>query len=73
MNDIPKPEIIEQIRKDHPKDSRVRLIKMVDPRPIPPNTEGSVIAVDGIGQIHIKWDNGSTLALVPSIDTYVQI
>ena len=31
---------------------------------------GTVKTVDDIGQIHVKWDNGSTLALDPKKDEF---
>ena len=31
---------------------------------------GTVQFVDDWGQIHVKWDNGSTLALNPKTDSY---
>lgn len=36
---------------------------MDDPHPVPSGTVGTVTCVDSIGQIHVDWDNGSTLAL----------
>ncbi|AMM45108.1 hypothetical protein SP15_300 [Bacillus phage SP-15] len=39
-----------------------------DPKPVPPGTRGVVQFVDDIGQIHVKWDNSSTLALIPGVD-----
>ncbi len=32
--------------------------------------EGVVKSVDGIGQIHVKWDNGSSLALNSQVDEF---
>ncbi len=50
---------------------RIKLISMNnDPHPVPSNTEGTIRHVDGIGQIHVNWDNGGTLAVVPEIDEY---
>ena len=50
---------------------RVRLIKMEDPySPVESGTEGTIRLVDDIGQLHIDWDNGRTLAIVPEIDKY---
>ena len=37
---------------------------------MPEGTEGTVDMVDDIGQIHMKWDNGRTLALVPGEDSF---
>ena len=52
------------------KGKLVRLNKMDDEYAVPANTIGVIDFVDGIGQIHIKWENGSSLALVPEIDDY---
>lgn len=50
---------------------RVRLIQMgPDPNPVPNKTEGTIRRIDGIGQIHVDWDNGRTLALDPNIDEF---
>ena len=44
---------------------------MNDPyAPVPPGTRGTVDFVDDAGQIHMKWDNGRTLAIVPSEDDF---
>jgi hypothetical protein len=50
---------------------RVRLIRMEDDQPVEPGTEGVIQLVDGIGQLHVKWDNGRTLALIPEVDEFV--
>lgn len=52
------------------KDKRVTCIHMNDAQGVPPNTEGTIQYTDDLGQIHVKWDNGSTLALVPDEDRY---
>lgn len=53
---------------------RIRLLHMEDPyHPVPDGTEGNVEFVDDAGQIHMKWDNGRTLALIPGIDEFVKI
>lgn len=49
---------------------RIRIIHMDDKDPVPSNTEGTIDHTDDIGQIHVKWDNGRTLAVVPETDTY---
>ena len=45
------------------KGTRVRCIFMDDPYPVPKGTLGTVEFVDDEGQIHVRWDNGSGLAL----------
>lgn len=49
---------------------RVRLIYMDDYRAVPPGTEGTVAGVDDIGNILVIWDTGSTLHLIPGVDTF---
>jgi hypothetical protein len=34
----------------------------------PKGTKGKVIHVDDIGSIHIAWETGSTLGVVPGVD-----
>ena len=61
----------ERIQKQYPEGTRILLNDMNDPyAPIPSGTRGTVDFVDDIGQIHMKWDNGRTLAIVPSEDDF---
>ena len=51
-----------QFLKDlYPAGIRVKLVEMNDIQAPPIGTLGTVMYVDDIGTIHIKWDNGSTL------------
>ncbi len=51
---------------------RIRLTEdMDDPQPIRKNEEGTIKFTDGIGQIHVKWDNGRSLAVIPNVDKFV--
>ena len=52
------------------KGRRIVCVEMNDPYPVPSGTEGTVTLVDSIGTIHVIWDNGSTLGLVPNEDKY---
>lgn len=62
---------VAYIKKQYPAGTRIKLISMDDPwHPVEPGTEGTVQLVDDIGQIHMKWDNGRTLALVPGQDEF---
>jgi hypothetical protein len=50
---------------------RIVCVEMTDPLyPIPSGTKGTVRLVDGIGQIHVNWDNGRTLPIIPEMDRY---
>lgn len=43
---------------------------MEDVDPIPPDTKGTVIGVNPVG-LDMKWDNGSSLSLIPGEDKYI--
>lgn len=49
---------------------RVECICMDDPQAIPAGTRGTVYHIDGMGTIHVRWDNGSGLGLIPGVDQY---
>lgn len=67
-------EYIEFIKKNYPKGTRIRLDHMEDPfAPVPAGTEGVVDSVDDAGQIHMHWDNGRTLPLIPCEDKFTVI
>lgn len=71
MNGFPKRAQIELTRQRYPPGTRVELVQMNDdPNPVPPGTQGTVVDVDGIGQLVMKWDNGRTLSLVPGVDLF---
>ena len=61
MNRFPSRDTVERIRKDFPPGTRVELLKMDDPQAPPIGSLGTVIAVDDIGSILVKWDCGSSL------------
>ena len=59
-------EDLEKLRTEYPVGTRVKLIKMDDPynMSLQPGETGTVLFVDDIGTIHVKWDSGSTLGIV---------
>lgn len=75
MNDWEKATRKAKMYKEmYPAGTRIELISMEDPyMPVEPGTKGTVVCVDDMGQIHMKWDNGRTLALVPSEDNFKKI
>lgn len=50
--------------------TRVRLISMDDRQAPPRGTEGTVQFVDDAGIIHVQWDTGSSLGLIPGADEW---
>lgn len=70
MFDINK---IKRLKDQYPKGTRVKLDYMDDPQAPPSGTRGVVEHVDDIGQIHVKWENGSGLALNDDVDSFHKI
>lgn len=63
-------EEVEKIQKLFPVGTRVRLIQMDDSQAVPSGTLGTVDHIDDDGQLHMKWDNGRTLALIYGVDQF---
>lgn len=55
-----KPNI-EELRRRYPVGARVELFRMDDSQAPPIGTKGTVVGVDDIGSIMVRWDNGSSL------------
>lgn len=70
MSKAPTPREAAEIRLQYPPDTRIKLELMVDAYAVPPGTRGTVDHVDDMGSVHIKWDNGRTLAAIPGVDSF---
>lgn len=63
--------LAERHREAYPPGTRLELIDMNDPyAPVPSGTRGTVDFIDDMAQIHMKWDNGRTLALNSDEDSF---
>ena len=58
------------ISKERMAGMRVKLIYMEDPQAPAPGTEGTVQFIDDMGTIHVAWDTGCSLGLVPGVDEW---
>ena len=65
---LPDRETLEKLKARYPAGTRVRLIAMEDPQSPPPGTIGTVITVDGMGDLIMAWDNGRGLNVCPEVD-----
>ena len=61
---------VETLRRIYPTGTRLKLIHMEDSQSVPTGTKGTVDYVDDGGNVHMKWDNGRTLAIVPQVDKF---
>ena len=60
-----------KIKEQYPPGTRVLLNQMNDPyHPVESGTRGTVMHVDDQANMHMKWDNGRTLALDPELDSF---
>ncbi|MDE5754781.1 MAG: DUF4314 domain-containing protein [Oscillospiraceae bacterium] len=67
---FPNDEELEKLRAKYPKGTKIRLIHMNDPQPIPSGTIGEVALIDDAGNIHLNWQNGRSLALIEGVDDF---
>ena len=61
---FPSKKIVDEIKKQFPRGSRVELVHMDDMQAPPIGTRGTVRGVDDTGSILVSWDNGSGLNVV---------
>ena len=71
---FPNERQLKALLERFPAGTRIRLNHMDDPyAPVPPGTTGSVAYVDDAGNVHMKWDNGRSLSLIPDEDDFTII
>ena len=70
---LPDRDSVNRIREQYPPGTRIRLNHMEDPQGVPAGTEGTVLAVDGIGQLIMEWDNGRSLSVIPGVDSFSKL
>ena len=66
---MPEKEV-NKLKQEYPKGTRILLEHMEDKWAVPSGTRGSVLHIDDGGNIHMKWDNGRTLSIVPEADRF---
>ena len=65
-------EKIEYIKMRFPRGTKITLIYMEGEPQMPKGLTGTVEYVDDIGQVHVHWANGSSLALNLDVDKFVK-
>lgn len=62
---------VEKTREQYPVGSRIELLAMGDdPKMIPNGTRGIIKHVDDMATVHVIWDNGRHLGVIPGIDQF---
>ena len=67
---FPSREQIAALRERYPHGTKVELLSMDDPQAPPTGTMGEVMGVDDAGQILVRWETGSSLSLIPGVDSF---
>ena len=67
---FPSREQIAALRERYPRGTRVELLGMDDPQAPPAGTMGEVMGVDDAGQLLVRWETGSSLSLIPGVDSF---
>ena len=49
---------------------RIRMLSMEDEFPVDEGMEGTIYNIDDLGTLHVKWDDGRNLGIIPGIDEY---
>lgn len=70
---FPSKERLAELRNEYPVGCRIELISMDDPQAPPKGTRGTVRGVDDIGNLLVRWDNGSGLNAVLGVDVVRKI
>ena len=71
---FPNEHELKNLRERYPAGTRIRLIHMDDPyAPVESGMTGSVAYIDDAGSLHMKWDNGRSLALILGEDKFTII
>ena len=67
---FPSKEQIAALRRQYQHGTKVELLAMDDPQAPPTGTMGEVIGVDDAGQLLVRWETGSSLSLIPGVDSF---
>lgn len=61
----------ERLQSEYPDGTRVMSLCMgEDMHRIPDGTKGTIYHIDSMAQIHVNWDNGSTVPINPEVDSF---
>ena len=67
---FPSKEQITALRERSPRGTRVELLGMDDPQAPQTGTMGEILGVDDAGQLLVRWETGSSLSLIPGVDSF---
>lgn len=68
-----RQEKVDMLKRKYPAGTQICLGCMEGEPQMPSGLKGEVFHVDDMGQIHVQWENGSTLALDADIDRFSKV
>ena len=73
MHDLSNEEVLK-IKETYKPGTQIKCVHMGDDfpcnSPVPDGMIGFVTGVDDKGTIHMHWNNGSSLGLIPKLDAF---
>ena len=75
MNNFPSHVEVLRLRAKYPPGTRIELTALLDDpyAALKPGDRATVRGVDDAGTIMCRWDCGSTLNIIPSLDNFIII
>ena len=67
---FPSKEQIAALQERYPSGTKVELLGMGDQQAPPTGTMGEILGVDDAGQLLVRWETGSSLSLIPGVDSF---
>ena len=67
---MPSKERIAALRKYYPRGTKEELPGSDDPQAPPVGTLGEILGVDDAAQLLVRWETGSSLSLIPGVDSF---
>ena len=67
---FPSKEQIAALQERYPSGTKVELLGMDDQQAPPTGTMGEILGIDDAGQLLVRWETGSSLSLIPGVDSF---
>lgn len=70
-----REQMVKNLKVNYPEGTVIQLISnMDDPFNGKKSGEkGTVKFIDDIGQVHVSWESGGSLALIPGVDSFIKV
>lgn len=73
MNHYPSREQVQALRERYPPGTMIQLTADMQGERFQAGDIGKVTSIDDAGQIHLVWQKGGSLAIIPGVDSFREI